>query len=113
MPLDNGSCQKRFDLIHDCDEAVNSLESYLKYRYRYFFGIMVSTLQQPELQTSTAYAVAASLNIAIRFARSSSSGAVKDNVVVSAVQEPETYAMLLAGLGVVKFAARGCHAANR
>jgi choice-of-anchor C domain-containing protein len=34
------------------------------------------------------------------------SGAVLDNVVLTAVPEPETYAMLVAGLGLVGFAAR-------
>jgi hypothetical protein len=33
-------------------------------------------------------------------------GALLDNVSVSAVPEPETYAMLLAGLGFVGFMAR-------
>ena len=42
--------------------------------------------------------------------RSGNSGSILVNLEVSAVPEPETYAMMLAGLGLVGFAARRRHA---
>jgi len=73
------------------------------YQYTYFDGILVSSILAPSASTHYSYSVSGTGNDVLQFVgRNDPSYNMLSNVsLTAAVPEPETYAMLLAGLGLI------------
>jgi len=92
-----------FDLSRNGSSAPNINVSFDGGAATQFLG---GTSLAPAHYTMSYVATGASTSLAFSSIAGGSSGAVLDNVSVTAVPEPETYAMLLAGLGLVGWARR-------
>jgi len=96
FPSDTGPATKTMDV--EFNSTVHS----------YSFDVTGHTLADPGWIQQQFIAIATGVNTNLSFVSTSSgyAGMIIDNVSVSVIPEPSTHAMLLAGLGLLGFAAR-------